>query len=127
MVLVAGCPLSLVVRWRAAEAARMSSALDKDPIIVALLRRLRKYLGPSAFDIVDHWESDLCAIGIASPRDHGVLAYISCFGEPEGRYHVELELPPSPDGDLPFQVAGRYNDLDFEALADVVSNHLKRT
>jgi hypothetical protein len=73
---------------------RMASPLDKDPIIIALLERLGERLGPDSFDIVDHWESDLCAVGIASPRDHGILAYLSCYGEPEGRYHVELELPP---------------------------------
>jgi hypothetical protein len=100
--------------------------LDKDPAIVTLLRRLSDRLGLDAFEIVDHWEPDLCAIGIASPRDHGVLAYISCFGEPEGRYHVELELPPSPGGELPYQDAGRYDDLGFEALVSVVSAHFGR-
>ncbi len=101
----------------------MDSALDKDPAIVALLRRLSNYLGSDAFDVVDHWEPDVCAVGIASPRDHGVLAYISCYGEPQGRFHVELELPPSPGAELPYQVAGRFDDLDFEALAGVVSSH----
>jgi hypothetical protein len=101
----------------------MDPALDKDPAIVALLRRLRDRLDPNAFDIVDHWELDPCAVGIASPRDHGVLAYISCYGEPPGRYQVELELPPTTRGEMPYQVAGRFDDLDFEALAGVVSSH----
>jgi hypothetical protein len=114
---------SVIVRLPKVEATAIDSALDKDPAIVALLRRLSDRLGPDAFDIVDHWELDLCAVGIASPRDHGVLAYISCYGEPEERYYVELELPPTPGGELPYQVAGRYDDLDFEALAGVVSSH----
>jgi hypothetical protein len=104
----------------------MDSALDKDPAIIAVLRRLSERLGLDAFDVVDHWEPDLYAVGIASPRGHAVLVYISCYGEPERRYHVELELPPSPGGELPYQVAGRYDDLDFEALAGVVSAHLGR-
>src|SRR3954468_24527236 len=102
---------------------RMASSLDKDPIIVALLDRLSERLGPGSFDIVDHWESDLCAVGIASPEDHGILAYISCYGKPEGRYYVELELPPASGNDLPYQAAGRFSDLDFEALVGVVSGH----
>jgi hypothetical protein len=102
----------------------MARPLDKDSIIIALLDRLGERLGPDSFDTVDHWESDLCAVGIASPGGHGILAYISCYGEPEGRYHVELEMPPSPGNDLPYQVAGRFSDLDFEALVNVVSKHL---
>ena len=104
----------------------MDSPLDKDPAILAVLRRLSERLGRDAFDIVDHWEPDLCAVGIASPRDHAILVYISCFGKLEGRYYVELELPPSPGEELPYQVAGRYNDLDFEAVAGVVSAHFGR-
>jgi hypothetical protein len=104
----------------------MTPVYDKDSSILSLLDRLRDRLGPGNFDIIDHWESDPYAVGLASPQDHGVLAYISCFGEPEGRYHVELELPPSSGDDLPYREAGRFSDLDFEAMVGVVSEHLGR-
>ena len=102
----------------------MASPLNKHPAILDLIARLRERLGPDAFTITDHWESDLAAIGISSPRNAGVLAYLSCYGEPDGRFNVELELPPSPGDDVPYQVAGRYWDLDFETLASIVSDHL---
>lgn len=102
-------------------------APDKDPIILAALDRLWSRLGSSAFVLADHWESDLCAVGIASPHDPGVLVYISCYGEPPGRFGYELELPPSPGDDFPYRVAGTGSDVSFEELADVVARHLRHT
>lgn len=102
------------------------ATLDKDPAILSVLDRLRSLLGPDAFVLSDHWEQDLCAVGIASPRDPGVLAYISCFGESSGRFGYELELPPLPGDDSPYRVAGTGSDLSVEELAAVVAKHLKR-
>ena len=59
----------------------MRAVLDKDPVIVAALARLSSCLGPDAFVLADHWDSDPCAVGVASPRDGGVLVYITCHGE----------------------------------------------
>jgi hypothetical protein len=69
-------------------------ALQKHKSITELLDRLRTRLGTAAFDVIDHWEGDLCAVGVARPDEHGILVYVSTFGEPEGSYFVSLELPP---------------------------------
>ncbi len=103
----------------------VGAVLDKDPAILAALDRLWSWLGPEAFVLADHWESDPCAVGIASPRDAGVLVYISCHGEPPDRFGYELELPPPPGDDFPYQVAGTGSGLSFEELAVVVAEHLK--
>ncbi len=102
------------------------AALDKDPAILAALDRLRSRLGSNAFVITDNWELDLCAVGIASPHDPGVLVYISTYGEPPGRFGYELELPPPPGDDFPYLFAGAGSDVSFEELAGVVAGHLKR-
>ena len=104
----------------------MVATLDKDPAIIAALDRLWSSLGPDAFVQADHWEPDLCAVGIASPRDPGVLVYISCFGEPQGRFGYELELPPPPGSDDLYEVAGRGDGVTFEELASVAKAHLSR-
>ena|SRR5947208_15413455 len=104
----------------------MTAPLEKDPAIVRVLERLREQLG-EAFDTVDHWESDLCAVGIASPRNHGVLVYISTFAEPPDRYHVELELPRVPGNPSPYEPAGILTELDFAQLVVIVREHLRRT
>lgn len=102
------------------------AALDKDPSIIAVLDRLRAHLGPNVFVLADHWEPDLFAVGIASPRDAGVLAYISTYREPAGRFGYELELFPSGD-DSPYRVVGRGSGVPFEELAAAVAGHLNRT
>jgi len=46
--------------------------------------------GPAAFVLADHWDSDPCAVGVASPRDGGVLVYITCHGERPDRFPTRL-------------------------------------
>jgi hypothetical protein len=102
------------------------SALEKSPAIIALLNALRERSGGDAFCIVDHWYADLDAIGIGSPHDRRVLAYVSCSGQPEGRYYVELELPPVAGDNFPYEAAGSHEDLDLESLIAIVASHLAR-
>ena len=88
---------------------REKTPLQKDQSIVRLLDGLTARLGPRAFDVVDHWESDLCAIGIARPDNHDVLVYISTNGESDERCSVSLELPPQPGSDIPYTAAGDHD------------------
>jgi hypothetical protein len=104
----------------------VGAALDKDPAILAALDHLWSRLGSDAFVLTDHWESDLCAVGIAGPRDLRVLVYISCHGELPGRFGYELELPPPPGSDDMYEVAGRGDGVTFGELASVVDAHLNR-
>jgi hypothetical protein len=96
----------------------------KDPSIEELIGALGAHFGSDSFDIVDHWESDLCAIGIARRDDHRVLAYLSTLGRPEQPYYVELELPPDAGDDVPYRVAGQHHPSDFATLARLVGSHL---
>ncbi|WP_149110733.1 hypothetical protein [Limnoglobus roseus] len=104
----------------------MNAILDKDPGIVAVIDRLRARLGRDAFIIADHWEGDLCAIGIASPHDPRVLVYISNYGEKAERFSCELEVPPT-NNEPPYRVAGEAAHLSFDELADLISNHFQRS
>jgi len=97
---------------------------DKNQEIIDVLARLQQMFGEGCFDIVDHWDADLNAIGIANPADHGRLAYIAINNDHPNGYFVELELPPSPESDLPYCIAGNFEDIDFEQLASVVGRHL---
>jgi hypothetical protein len=49
----------------------------KDDAILDAVEHLRKCLGQDEFQIMDHWEADLIAIGIASPSDLQRLVYFS--------------------------------------------------
>jgi hypothetical protein len=90
--------------------------LNKDQTIHDLLAKLRERFGKDAFDVVDHWETDLFAVGIARRDNNGVLAYVSTCGIQNGGYYLELELPPGTADDMPYQFAGRQDGIDLERL-----------
>jgi hypothetical protein len=101
--------------------------LQKHHTITRLLPRLRKRLGADAFDVVDHWDADLRAVGLARPDDHAVLVYVCTHGLPNGRYFASLELPPAQAGEPwanhPYTPAGERDRLTFEELVEVIRKH----
>jgi len=99
----------------------MEGVAEKDPRILDALDRLQLSLGAGAFDIVDHWSSDLITVGIASPQNHQVLVYIGVFDD---GFYAELELPPLTEDDGLYRVGGRYTGLTFDQLAAFVAKHL---
>src|SRR5262245_31754550 len=101
--------------------------LQKDHTITRLLPRLRQKLGDGAFDVVDHWESDLCAVGIARPDDHAQLVYVCTYGLPNGRYFASLEFPAQgaeQSANHPYTPAGERDGLSFEGLVRIIQKHL---
>ena len=102
----------------------MNELKDKDTSIHEVIAKLQNKLGDTAFDIVDHWEADLCAVGIARPDNHAILVYISTRNLPEKGYYASLELP-SVEEDFPYQAAGEFDNLDFEGLVSIIKRHLK--
>ena len=101
-------------------------ALDKNPAILAALDHLQSRLGPDGFVLADHWEQDMCAVGISSPRNSSVLIYISCYGEVPDRFWYELELPSPPGDEFPYQVAGSGTASSLGELTDIVAGHLQQ-
>ena len=98
--------------------------LVKDESIHRVLAKLKKALRRRPFQVVDHWEGSLCAIGVASPEDRRVLAYISTFDKPEGYYFLSLELPPPPGSERAYVPAGEHEHVDFQELARLIREHL---
>jgi hypothetical protein len=94
---------------------------EKEDAILGVLDRLRARMGPDAFDIVDHWDSDRMAVGVARPDDHGVLAYIAAW---DNGFYVELELPAPSGDDLPYAVAAQHSGLNAEQVVQTVVGHL---
>ena len=66
------------------------------------------------------------AVGIARPSDPRYLVYITTLGCATDHYHVELELPPSPNDDFPYTPAGSFDSVDYAALLKIVTEHLDR-
>lgn len=105
-------------------AADVDAALVKDSAVLDTLRRLRARLGGSAFTVVDHWDCDLMATGIARPEAPDRLLYFSVRGRERGDYFVSLEGPPDPGSDVPYAALGDHEGVDFEGLVALVTAHL---
>lgn len=99
--------------------------LNKHPGVIELLDQLREVLGGAAFRVVDHWEADLRAVGVAHPRNQHLLACLA-LGERPGSYDIHLELPATDRSELPWTEAGSYTDVPFSELVRIVREHLRR-
>jgi hypothetical protein len=97
---------------------------QKDGRLKSMLSKIERRLGPDAFQVVDHWQADLWAVGIAHPNDEHLLAYIAA-DLPDDRYFVELETLPAPGSELPYAVAGRFQSVSFDELVEPVAAHLR--
>lgn len=95
----------------------------KDPSLERLIARLQLDLGPGEFDVVDHWESDLLATGIALPQDHRVLVYV-CVQPGRDRFFAERELSPEPGSDMPYRVIGESTAVTYATLLELIRDHL---
>ena len=98
----------------------MASTTDA---VTGVLGQLRQRFATTAFDIVEYWDEDCCAVGITRPDGRARIAYISACGKQSGRYDVALE-DSNEDGTEPCEVCGRYSDVDFDRLAGLVGEHL---
>jgi len=95
----------------------------KDATITELLAWLRERAG-NAFSVIDHWESDACAVGVSALDDPSQLVYISTYGRAAGFYTVQLETAPPRGSDQPFQTVGGFGPVTREELAGIVAKHL---
>ena len=100
----------------------MAPELEKSPSILAVLALLERELGPGALRIVDHWDADLCAIGVTG-ADPARRVYLSTWNRDAGRFFYDCETDTA-DGDLPFVVVDHGEDVDFAALLAAVRRHV---
>jgi len=98
----------------------------KDHTIVKALAQLKKELGEGAFRVVDDREASAYAVGVASPKQKGLLAYISAFDKPEGFYFLSLEFPPPPGSERSYAPAGEFEHVNLGRLVRLVRQHLRK-
>jgi hypothetical protein len=66
----------------------------KSQSVREFVRGLAEHLGFQSFSVVDHWEADTHAIGIANVVDPRVLVYVS-VNDSARRYFLSFESPPA--------------------------------
>lgn len=101
----------------------MNATVSKDESITRMLDELRAELGDGAFDVVDHWDTDSFATGIARPDNHRVLVYVSTHHLRNNKYWISLELPPAAGDDDAYVSAGERRAQGIQELASIVRAH----
>lgn len=97
--------------------------LNKDQSLRDVLARLVSDLGEGVFEVVDHWDGDLCAIGLARPADQRYLVYVCTFPPETELFAYECERPPT-DPDFPYDSDGMVEEASYDQLLDAVRQHL---
>lgn len=88
-----------------------------DQLVAALPMRERFWV------LVDHWEADLFAIGVARKDDERRLVYISTFKRAPGRYDYQCETPRSSDV-TDFDTTEEGEDVGLDELLHAMVRHL---
>jgi|SRR5580700_4002603 hypothetical protein len=101
-----------------------SGAMEKGQAIIEVLDWLQHRLG-DRFTVTDHWEADLCAIGISAPDDPARLVYILVIDAIAGRFAVELESEPSSGSGLPYRTISKMDSVTREDLLGIITKHLR--
>jgi hypothetical protein len=105
----------------------MNNPESKHAAVAKLLDALRDRLGAHSFAVVDHWPDDPLAIGITSPKDARVLAYVAVNPGAEEPYFVSLELPPEGEWvEHPYLPGDERNECGLDELVFMIDKHLGR-
>jgi hypothetical protein len=99
----------------------MTTGLRKDKSIWMLLGDLARRLDSQGYQVVDHWEADLHAIGVAAQGNPDHLVYVCTFGQPPGTVAYECETPGT---DVPYVTTGTGNAAGVDELASIIQRHL---
>jgi hypothetical protein len=103
-------------------------ALVKDASVLDCLTQLERAMGSGAFRVVDHWDADLFAVGVATPGDVERLVYVCTWQKEAGRYYYECESPRvhASENEPNYAVAEKADDVDFDTLLAAVRRHFTR-
>ncbi len=95
---------------------------NKDALIAAALKHLDSYFGPDTLVLMDYWEADRRAVGVANPSLAHSLAHIAI--NPSGNYEVSIECRPPSSADFPYEPIGTFECGTLDALCWVIGDFL---
>jgi hypothetical protein len=102
---------------------KMDSSLKNKSIeIQQTIANLQDVLGKDAFEVADHWEADLCSIGIAHPKNNQLLVYVSTCEQAKDEFFVATELPPENVAEI-YQPGSEFKNVKFDGLIEIIRRH----
>lgn len=94
----------------------------KDKSIIEAVQYLQNKFGEEKVIIEDHWDGDMCAIGLTGPTKTN-LVYISTYKISAGLFFVSIELP-SKDINFPYIDGGSFENITLLELEEIVKKYL---
>ncbi len=95
--------------------------MEKDESIKQLVQSLP--MKERGWILLDHWDADRCATGIAHRDDPRRLVYVSTLRNSPGRYCYECEAPVG-EAEVDYKVTATGKDVSREELLAVLEQHL---
>ncbi len=99
-------------------------SLAKDVYLKHLLLELAERFGIDSFVPSERWREDFQAVGIDTPNEPGLSAYVFTYGQEPGKYGLHLEYPRHPDS-APENVANQKEGISLNDLVDILRQHLE--
>ena len=100
----------------------MRAILRKDTSVWLLLGELAHRIDSQSYQVVDNWEADLYAVGVAALNNPDHLVYVCTFEQPQGTVVYECETSST---DTPYiATSGTAGSVD--ELASIIQQHLKQ-
>lgn len=97
---------------------------NKNAVLQDVVSRLLKDLAALKPVVVDRWEDDPSAVGIARKDNDRVLIYITIDGDSEDLFCYECEVAEGPKVSE-YTVSERKDGCSYEDLRDAARRHLK--
>jgi hypothetical protein len=108
-------------RQKVCEAMKEEVNRPKDPSVLDLIDIVDPEM--RGWVILDHWDTDRCAVGFANRSDPDRLGYLSSWGKLPGHYFLELETP-NPDEELGYS-AKTISDCEVAEALMLLEEHLR--
>ncbi len=99
----------------------MTTGIRKDKSIWILLGELAGCIDSRSYQVLDHWEADLHAIGVAAPDNPEQLVYVCTFDQPPGTSAYECE---SSGSGAPYAATSSGTAASVLELASIIERHL---
>lgn len=101
----------------------MQPPTEKDPLLLRLLEAVADALRGAPLVLVDHWDGDFFAIGIAAEREPNRLVYVSTLQQASGHCFIECETPD--DSEAGYASSQTEKSVPFARAVEIIRQHLR--